>query len=373
MKLKYFSLSLFILLIFVLQEIPAQSFQTGKIGVVMSNFGRIRVVKDSLAGLRQIDRSNILAGVNSNYVFSYLLSAEPEDSMKNVTNPLLSDFEVYGSVNNSYDTTGQSPDFLVKHNVYGWQGGGYILVKFTIKNRESGPLNTYIGMEIIPQVDQSYGLETIEYLPSSSIVSIYRLPTSAYTGYKILSHQLTTLHSIEWFSGYNNNNPAMFGWLTYGQIDSIFDAGGDGAVTFISKAQQNIAAGDSAIMWIGISVGANESEMIANMSQAEAKYNLITNVKEISSSLPTDYRLEQNYPNPFNPSITIQFSIPQSEYVSLKIFDVLGNEVAELVSQELSAGSYDVQFNANNLSSGVYFYQLVTGSFSETKKMNLIK
>ncbi len=373
MKLKYFSLSLFILLIFVLQEIPAQSFQTGKIGVIMNNFGRIRVVKDSLAGLRQIDRSNILAGVNSNYVFSYRLSAEPEDSVKNIVNPLLSDFEIYGSVNNTYDSTGQSPDFLVKHNVYGWQGGGYILVKFTILNRESGSLNTYIGMEIIPQVDQSYGLETIKYLAANEIISIYRLPTSAYTGYKILSHQLTSLHSIEWFSGYNNNNPAMFGWLTYGQIDTLFDAGGDGAVTFISKAAQEIAAGDSAVMWVGISVGANESEMINNMNQAAAKYNLITNVKENANTLPTQYSLEQNYPNPFNPSTTIRFTIPQSEFVSLRIYDVLGNEVEALVNHDLSSGSYNVQFSTNNLSSGVYFYQLVTGSYSETKKMNLIK
>lgn len=357
----------------IVQEIPAQSFQTGEIGIVVSNFGRVRVLKDSLAGVRQIDRSNFLAGVNPNYVFSYLLSAEPEDSMKNVVDPQLSDYEIFGSVNNSYDITGESPDFLVKHNVYGWNGGAYALVKFTVLNREAAALNTYMGMEMISQLDGSYGLESIEYLPDSKIISSYRLPTSTYVGYKLLSHNMPTLKSFEWYSGYNTSNPDLFSWISYGQIDSLYDSGGDGAVTVFGIDAVNISAGEEFSFWVGISLGDNESEMITNMNSVEAKYNLITNIDENSTAVPSAYELKQNYPNPFNPSTKIKFALPQAEFVSVKVYDVLGNEVATLVNQELSSGSYEIQFNANSLSSGVYFYKLITSNYTETKKMNLIK
>ncbi|RKY91850.1 MAG: hypothetical protein DRQ01_07030, partial [Ignavibacteriae bacterium] len=92
----------------------------------------------------------------------------------------------------------------------------------------------------------------------------------------------------------------------------------------------------------------------------------------------TKFELEQNYPNPFNPSTKIKFSVPpnvkqETSKVSLKIYDVLGNEVAVLVNEEKPAGNYETEFNASNLSSGIYYYKLVTGSFTDTKKMILLK
>ena len=86
-----------------------------------------------------------------------------------------------------------------------------------------------------------------------------------------------------------------------------------------------------------------------------------------------NFELKQNYPNPFNPSTTITFSIPTSEFVTLKVYDVLGREVATLVNENLSAGSYSYNFDASNLTSGVYFYKLQAGKYSETKKMILSK
>jgi len=102
---------------------------------------------------------------------------------------------------------------------------------------------------------------------------------------------------------------------------------------------------------------------------------------ENEDQMPTQYFLSQNYPNPFNPSTTINFSVPSSEFVTLKVFDVLGNEVATLVNEEIPAGSYQVEFNSSQLSSGIYFYQLRVGNpstgsgqgFIETKKMILMK
>lgn len=94
---------------------------------------------------------------------------------------------------------------------------------------------------------------------------------------------------------------------------------------------------------------------------------------ESSPSLPQSFRLYQNYPNPFNPTTTIRFEIPQSDFVSLKLFDLLGREVATLVNENLQSGSYEVTFDANGLPSGVYVYRLQTSQYAETKRMVLIK
>jgi len=83
--------------------------------------------------------------------------------------------------------------------------------------------------------------------------------------------------------------------------------------------------------------------------------------------------LSNNYPNPFNPSTKITYSIPERSSVSLKVFDLLGSEVVELVKGEVETGAYEITFNASNLPSGVYFYQLQAGSFLQTRKMILLK
>jgi hypothetical protein len=106
-----------------------------------------------------------------------------------------------------------------------------------------------------------------------------------------------------------------------------------------------------------------------------------SNILEVEIAAPNVFSLEQNYPNPFNPSTKIKFTIPsviasetkQSQLVTLKVYDILGNEIATLVNEEKSAGSYEVEFNASNLPSGIYFYQLKAGQYSETKKMILLK
>ena len=99
----------------------------------------------------------------------------------------------------------------------------------------------------------------------------------------------------------------------------------------------------------------------------------VTSVEEISSITPNDYILTQNYPNPFNPNTTINFTLPNNEFVTLKVYNVLGSEVATLVNRELTAGSYKFDFNASNLASGIYLYELKAGNFSQIKKMNLLK
>jgi len=89
--------------------------------------------------------------------------------------------------------------------------------------------------------------------------------------------------------------------------------------------------------------------------------------------IANNFTLEQNYPNPFNPSTTINYTLAERSAITLKVYDVLGNEVATLVNTTQEAGKYDVKFDASSLSSGLYIYTLNTGNFTSSKKMMLLK
>jgi len=98
-----------------------------------------------------------------------------------------------------------------------------------------------------------------------------------------------------------------------------------------------------------------------------------TSVEIVDETIPSGFQLSQNYPNPFNPSTTIQFSIPEEGFVSLDVFNSLGEKVSTLVTESLNAGTYKYDWNAEELTSGIYFYRLRTEGFVETKKMILLK
>jgi hypothetical protein len=110
-------------------------------------------------------------------------------------------------------------------------------------------------------------------------------------------------------------------------------------------------------------------------NDGKSEYSDIIEVEVV----PNEYELSQNYPNPFNPSTKIRFTIPvtlsgvEGSFVTLKVYDVLGNEAATLVNEEKPAGSYEVEFEASSLTSGIYFYKLKSGNFVETKKMILLR
>ena len=133
---------------------------------------------------------------------------------------------------------------------------------------------------------------------------------------------------------------------------------------------------------IRIITGSTFDELVGVLYYSYGNYKLIprknddfvgyTDVEE-EIVTPKVFELAQNYPNPFNPTTVIQYSIPMSEFVTLKIYDVLGREVQTLVNKEQSAGVYNVEFNASKLTSGVYFYRIEAGSFVAVKKLLLLK
>ncbi|MDA3884436.1 MAG: T9SS type A sorting domain-containing protein [Candidatus Delongbacteria bacterium] len=121
-----------------------------------------------------------------------------------------------------------------------------------------------------------------------------------------------------------------------------------------------------------------ESKLGSDVVNAGIIY-LSTDTEKIKSgktetvNIPFNYELKQNYPNPFNPTTSIQFTLPENQFVSLKVFNVAGKEVVELAGKDFNKGINSVNFNAANLVSGLYFYRMQTKGFSNIKKMMIVK
>jgi CubicO group peptidase (beta-lactamase class C family) len=98
-----------------------------------------------------------------------------------------------------------------------------------------------------------------------------------------------------------------------------------------------------------------------------------TKIENSENTIPSEYKLLQNYPNPFNPTTKIEFDLPKSENVKIEIFDILGRKKEVLLDKRLSIGTHHIIFNGNNYSSGIYFYRLTTDSYSDTKKLLLLR
>ncbi len=163
---------------------------------------------------------------------------------------------------------------------------------------------------------------------------------------------------VSWTSGTALQYPESWCWLNHGE---------------------NIMALTYEDMYQCTGTGNFDSTANAILRGVMDYMEIATDVKQFVSSIPTEFELYQNYPNPFNPSTNIQYAISSMQIVTLKVYDILGSEVAALVDEYKSAGSYKVDFNsagtlhATSLPSGVYFYRLQAGDYSETKKMILLK
>lgn len=167
---------------------------------------------------------------------------------------------------------------------------------------------------------------------------------------------------------------------------SVISGGGAASFNIISGGGvQNIAPNQSYDLTIQFSPASSDTTAVLSINSGEIgslstiylvghNYNSVVDADENEHIIsPDDFALYQNYPNPFNPSTTIQYQVSSIAHATLKVYDVLGKEVTTLVNEVKSPGVYYVQFTINNLSSGIYYYQLKSGSFIQTKKMILLK
>jgi N-acetylmuramoyl-L-alanine amidase len=147
---------------------------------------------------------------------------------------------------------------------------------------------------------------------------------------------------------------------------------------FKAVALSDVATGDLKFEGVGIKY-VTSADTAGLIYIDDAQYDFTTPVENEVDNIPSEYSLSQNYPNPFNPSTTIKYSITAhtslaaTQQVSIVVYDILGRKVATVVNKEQKAGNYEVTFNAESLTSGIYFYKLQTGDFAATKKLLLLK
>jgi hypothetical protein len=243
------------------------------------------------------------------------------------------------------------------------------------------------GSVIYKSTDQGVTFSNVTVgLPNRTITSVYVHPDSAnvavvsYSGFGAGKIYKTTNGAASWIniSGNLPDSPVNDVLIFYpGLSTSIYYAAMDIGVFFTNNYGTT---------WTELADGLpNTVAMHLDFHQATNKLRIGTHGRGVwqtdvalglvnyNNEVPASYSLQQNYPNPFNPVTTIKYDLIKSGFVKLSVFDVLGKEIKPIINENQNPGSYTVQFDASSLTSGVYFYKLVTADFTETKKMMLVK
>lgn len=263
----------------------------------------------------------------------------------------------------------------------------YVILKYTFKNTNATAVsNFYAGLYGDWDVGVNGDLNKADWDAANQLGYIWRTDNtpSTYTGMSLLSASNPNYWAID-----NDNTVAGNPWGVYDNFTDVEkfqalssgigrqQAGGTGTGRDVSNVlgsgPYTIPANGELEIAFAILAGDNLNDLKANALAAKNKYNTVLSVVNYNSEIPNSYSLSQNYPNPFNPTTNLEFGISKQGFVSLKVYDLAGKEVATLVNNQLNPGTYSYRFDATNLSSGAYFYKLESNGFIETKKMFLIK
>jgi len=328
-----------IVLLFIANGYSQVTMSTGAMDVNLSKYGRIRLLTTD--GLKQLDRASILVGTAETAVFDYANDSVQLDAPATVAFPLSSDLEITGSINGGSVTV--PPDVTVKLNAYGWTNQAYTIVKYTVTNNEANAINATIGLDIIPVLAEEY-LDTISYNSTEGQIRFHYGADRQNLGIKLLSATMTSVNSFVWYDAYEVD-ATYWNWMNKGTLESMFPSTTDpdeGTVTITGQAPATIAPGESLDVYYAYALGVDEPTMTANIAAAKLKYaTLITTaVRDRQASLNG----LKNYPNPVKSSTKISYQLPKEGFVSLKIYDALGNVFSTLVNSKTSTGLQTIDF-----------------------------
>lgn len=355
---------------FVESAFTQEIYDTGKMQVRVDAYGAMRFwTIEGTDTVQHLNRVNAIVAGEPNQVFDYWNDADVEVPTTLVATPTLSDYEISGTYNNAF--SGLPPNVLVAQNVYAWQNESYALIKIEVTNAESSDLPTIVGLDVVQYMDFTWEDDNVFWDATNQMLVQFE---SHYAGIKYLSEPVTSAQVLVWYDGYSDDDPTTYAFLTEGTFDTdTLTTTPDGAVSFLAGQSQILQPQQSRTLYLAVALGANETEMLANMQLAQQKYDQLTTVESDLNNVPSNFVLEQNYPNPFNPSTKISFGVPERSNVVLKIFNALGQQVAELVNESLEAGTHSYNFDASSLTSGIYIYSFQTDAGVISKKMTLIK
>jgi hypothetical protein len=361
---------LIISLLLIISVSAAQDFNTGSFYLQLTNAGSTLIGSPNQQNLQIVRISPLISG-SEGEVFDYLNDADSDTTAFTLPTPRFGNFHVATIFDNSFSFA--PPAYEVELNSYGWTNGSYAISHYNVTNIDSFTYNSKFGLEILPFVDNLYGNETIVYDSENDYIKIYKDSLSTYIGVKFLNNPLISMNVIEWDTAYNRSDSLLYANLFSNEILPEYTAGELGSIIFQGIDLQSINPGETYDVYIALAVGIDEIQLDSNMTLAVERFNSdITSVVD-NKALPKQIVLEQNYPNPFNPSTVIQFSLPYTQRVELTVYNLLGQKVESLINEQLSPGLHKIEFNGNRLSSGVYFYRLITDNFVQTRKMILVK
>lgn len=250
----------------------------------------------------------------------------------------------------------------------------YILLSYNIKNTSGVALNNvYAGLYTWMTPNGIINTGNISRLVSANKLAYTYNNTVAnrYLGVGIMTNQplnFKIFSSSELLNGFTTQE--KWDALSNGVSNDSLGPGGNAFVLGVGPF--NLAANQVETIGFAILSAESVADLITKNSQAIVKYGTV-GIQTITTEVPKVFSLSQNYPNPFNPVTRIQFAVPKNEIVSIRVYDILGKEVATLVNEQKNAGTYEVDFNASLLSSGVYFYRMQAGYFADIKRLMVIK
>ena len=287
---------------------------------------------------------------------------------------------------------------------------GYLMFRFWVVNKSAAPLTgllvaPYFDFDITPSTGNDRGELVkdstnliaavardpfkihIMYQrqdPAANYIGIVPLSQTVFAGGRVVIQPSEVYSS----ASFHLTDSVKYLYMSSWRAGNIYGDGGTATDLgmIASVGPFTVAVNDSAKAAFAVVVGANLGDLVANARQAQTDYvaaggaiTILTGVKELpNAGIPLTFGLEQNYPNPFNPSTTINFALPKSADVALKVYDVLGREVRTLVSERLNAGYQQVVWDGRNafgaqVASGMYIYRITAGDFTSTKKMMMLK
>jgi hypothetical protein len=229
------------------------------------------------------------------------------------------------------------------------------------------------GKTIVASINP-FNHSSITYSVYSDSASSYPVPVHSHFGYPNGGNKINFFGgSISTgLSPVNNSFTLRIPEIEY-FADSISNAPFSATAFHAGYAYTFVNPGSDSILNVIVAGGVTPGSAISSQTWVYSDTITITGIKEIKNISPSGYKLFQNYPNPFNPSTTMNFSIPEYSFVTLEIFNLLGEKIVTLVSQDLSKGTYEYKWNAEGMTSGTYFYRLTAGEYSEVRKLLLLK
>lgn len=257
----------------------------------------------------------------------------------------------------------------------------FIILDYRFVNTNASQVNNFFAGLFFDWDFADAGSDITSWDNSNNYGYVFRNGGSPdnYVGVALLSDENYGFYAIK-----NDSGDGGFGiydgfadhekWQSISNGVSKTSAGPGDISNVFSSGPYSIPANDTIRVAFAVLAAATKADLDAAVQNARSRFGLIvTDVNDFQQPAITTYNLEQNYPNPFNPSTIISWQAPEDGRQTIKVYDVLGNEVVTLIDEYRSAGKHNIEFNASGLASGIYFYKLTAGNFSSARKLVLIR